>query len=423
MESLFVVALVVLLSLTASADWPAEGRSVIEFGAAGDGATDDTAAFQKALDAAGEAGGGTVRIPAGKFHIAGHLTVPPGVALLGSWRYAPSDTGVRWGGEGSPKWGTILLVTEGAGSEDGPPFIHLTDHATLQGVNIYYPHQKHQSAPDPYPWAIRMGGNNSAVLDVELLNPYKGILADQAHRHLIRNVCGQPLRIGLWIDHITDIGRVENVHWNPWWSHQSPVFEWQMQNGEGFVFGRTDWQYVLNTFAFGYKVGYRFADFGQGVCNGNFLGIGGDDCLTALVVEECAPFGLLITNGEFVSFHGDNPTMVRVEPTNTGSVRFVNCAYWGPCKQIAEVAGKGTVGFSDCTFVQWDRGKEGRHAIQASGGTVLVRGCEFRQDAPQVMLGEGVRKAIVSENVMRGQVRITDQSGGATRIEGNLGDE
>ena len=72
-----------------------------------------------------------------------------------------------------------------------------------------------------------------------------------------------------------------------------------------------------------------------GSCNGNFLGIGADDCQTAIVVEQSAPFALLITNGEFVSFHGPDPTMVEVTATHTGAVRFVNCAFWGPCNQIA----------------------------------------------------------------------------------------
>ena len=88
-------------------------------------------------------------------------------------------------------------------------------------------------------------------------------------------------------------------------------------------------------------------------------------------VEQSAPMGLLITNGEFVSFHGPDPTTVTVAKTHTGSVRFVNCAFWGPCNQIARVAGRGTVGFSDCTFVQWDRNREGRHALQVESGTFL----------------------------------------------------
>ncbi|HMD53617.1 MAG TPA: glycosyl hydrolase family 28-related protein, partial [Phycisphaerae bacterium] len=40
---------------------------VREFGAKGDGKTLDTAAIQKALDECGNAGGGTVRFPAGTY--------------------------------------------------------------------------------------------------------------------------------------------------------------------------------------------------------------------------------------------------------------------------------------------------------------------------------------------------------------------
>jgi hypothetical protein len=266
-----------------------------------------------------------------------------------------------------------------------------------------------------------MRGKNPAVLDVELLNPYNGIDASQNERHLIRNVSGQPLRRGVWIDSIYDIGRVENVHFNPWWSLQPRLFQWQMANGEAFLFGRTDWQYVLNTFAFGYKVGYRFMETKAGATNGNFLGIGADDCWTSLVVEQSAPFGILITNGEFVSFHGPDPTMVSVTERHTGAVRFVNCAFWGPCNQIAKVAGKGTVGFSDCTFAEWDHAKEGRYAIQADGGTVLIRGCDFRVDRPQVRLGAAVTRAVVTDNVLRGEQRILNESKGAVNVSGNVG--
>ncbi len=59
------------------------------FNAAGNGATDDTAAFQAAMNAAANDGGGVVTVPAGKYRIATHLTVPANVTLEGVWARHP----------------------------------------------------------------------------------------------------------------------------------------------------------------------------------------------------------------------------------------------------------------------------------------------------------------------------------------------
>ncbi|MDA1190292.1 MAG: hypothetical protein O3A46_01265 [Candidatus Poribacteria bacterium] len=386
--------------------------------------TDDhTARLQLRMNAISEVGGGILALPRGRYHIKGNLTIPLGVTLEGVFTSVPSHPGLRDRGQPKPEYGTVLLAYAGRGTEDDAPFITISGNATLKGVVVYYPEQSNEGVPTPYPYAIAMRGNNPALIDVEPLNPYNGVDCTRNQRHLIGNVQGQPLRRGIFVDSIYDIGRIENVHWNPWFSMEKTLFEWQMENGEAFIFGRTDWQYVTNTFCFGYNIGYKFIQTENGVCNGNFLGIGADDCYTALQVDQCAPMGLLITNGEFVSFHGPDPTMVAVSETNTGSVRFVNCAYWGPNNQIAKIAGRGTVGFSDCTFMQWDRGKEGRHAIQATGGSLIVRGNEFRTNAPQVELGENVQRAVVIGNVITGAERITNRGAKSAQIGLNAATE
>ncbi|MCL2304593.1 MAG: glycoside hydrolase family 55 protein [Planctomycetaceae bacterium] len=433
----FALVFVFVLSVSVMAAERSAFLNVLDFGAVGDGQTDNTAAFQKALDAAAKSDVQVVFAPRGNYRFDGSLVFPQGVTLKGVWESVPAHNGIRDHGLVKPTDdGTTLLVYGNAGAEDKEPFITLNTNCTLKGVCIYYPDQKTDDVPTAYPWAVAMRGKNPAVLDCELLNPYKGIDASKNERHLIRNISGQPIRLGVYVDSIYDIGRIENVHFNPWWSLQSKLFQWQMEHGEAFVFGRTDWQYVHNTFCFGYNVGYRFLQTEAGICNGNFLGIGADDCYTALVVDQCAPMALLITNGEFVSFHGPDPTMVRVSPTNHGVVRFSNCAFWGPCRQIAEIDGKGTVGFSDCTFVQWgfqptkDWGtpvKWGNRtndpALKLLGGTVLVRGCEFREDRPHIQLGKDVKKAIVSDNVFKGTVQIDNQSESKSiSIQGNVGD-
>ncbi|MDR1526041.1 MAG: hypothetical protein LBS79_12425, partial [Tannerella sp.] len=78
--------------------------------------------------------------------------------------------------------------------------------------------------------------------------------------------------------------------------------------------------------------------------------------------------------------------------------------------------------FSDCIFVQWDRNKEGRAAIQARSGSVVIRGCDFMQDAPQVDISEKVLRAIVSENTIKGKINIVNRAKNVY-FNGNLGTE
>jgi hypothetical protein len=399
--------------------------SVTDFGAKGDSKTDDTNAFQKAMDSFGQRGG-TVYIPNGTYLIAGSLNIPQAVTLKGAFESVPSHNGIRNAGLPKPgEDGTTLLITGNKGKDiEGTPAITINTNSTLRGVVMYWPLQDPDKVPDAYPWGVAMKGKNPALLDVEMLNPYNAIDASHNERALIRNISGQPLRRGIYVDAIYDIGRIENVHWNPWWSMRPTLYNWQRENGEAFIFERTDWHYVINTFCFGYSVGYKFgaSQGSTGSCNGNFLGIGADACHTSVQVEQSAAYGILITNGEFVAMHGDDPTMVEVTAANNGNVRFVNSAFWGPCNQIAKIKGNGTVGFSDCIFVQWDRNNEGRSAIQADGGTVLVRGCDFIHNSPQISLSTNVSRAIISENTIKGKVRIDNKSKN-TYINGNLGTE
>ena len=111
-----------------------------------------------------------------------------------------------------------------------------------------------------------------------------------------------------------------------------------------------------------------------------------------------------------------------MSPTNTGVVRFLNCAFWGPCNQNAVIEGKGTVGFSDCTFVQWGGKQHDRAAIQGKNGTVMVQGCTFREDAPQVQLDRGVKRAVITGNVLTGETRIENKCAHAA-IANNVSDQ
>ena len=80
---------------------------------------------------------------------------------------------------------------------------------------------------------------------------------------------------------------------------------------------------------------------------------------------------------------------------------------------VVGVAGQGGKGGKN--------GKDGtRPAIQAESGTVLIRGCEFHQDRPQVRLGNAVRRAVITDNIFTGAQRIENQAAGNVVINNNV---
>lgn len=402
----------VFVSVTVAQDGPPVRWNVRDFGAVGDGETDDTAAFQAAMDAANEAGGGIAFAPTGDYLIETHLTVPDFVTLEGVWTVPTA-----W----SQHHGTTLLAVEGEGTEADPPFIMLGTNGTLKGITVFYPNQDDPENIRPYPWCVAGSGrDNPSIIDCLLVNPYNAVDfgTRNSGRHYIRNLYGQPLRRGVFVDKCYDVGRIENVHFWPFWGQwgNAALREHLTTKAEAFIFGRTDWQYVLNTFVFGYSIGYRFIATESGHCNGNFLGIGSDASGVAVQVDSCSPIGLLITNGEFVAMMGEEPTSVVVGPECPGDVSFSNCAFWGPSEQLLRHEGSGTVTLQTCNFRDWDRRGAGRYALEALSGQLLVQGCNFQKPAPHVRLGPNVLSAAIFGNRFAGEPDILNESAGDVQI-------
>ncbi len=390
------------------------------FGVVGDGAADDTAAIQKVMDDTSKAGGGVVYLPAGRYLVKGSLNVPVGVSLKGVAQ-APMPI--------EPQIGTIVMATGGRDDETAPPLFSLESGSSVIGLTVFYPEQK----PDDiraYPWTFQMYGNDNTVENVTLINSHNGIYVGPRGncRHRIRSVYGCVLRRGIMVDRCTDIGRIENVQFHcHWWSAKSiggdwdRVYEYMWKNCEAFIFGRTDWEYVTNTFVFPVKTGYRFIGTESGECNGQFLGIGADAAQNCIVVERIQSMGLLITNGEFVAFNGENPVAIVIEKTANGSVRLVNCSFWGPSVQNIVSHGQGFLSLNDCYLSTWRGGYKSRALVEVDSGKLQIRGCTFVADSqrPSIKISKGVRHAIITENNGTDGVTILNEIGGDAIIANN----
>jgi hypothetical protein len=393
------------------------GSDVSASGIKADGKTDDTAAIQKALDVAAKQGG-AVRLPAGKYLVAGSLKIPEGVALVGS-NQAPVYI--------EPLIGTVILATGGRDKEDALALFEMGNSSTVQGLTVFYLDQKPE-AIHPYSWTFHLQGGDNTVENVTLINSYNGIkIGPEVNvRHRIRSVSGCVLRRGIWLDNCSDIGRIENVQWHcHWWSSKQvggdweKIYKYMWKNCEGFIFARSDWEYVTNTFIFPVKIGYHFIATPNGAMNGQLCGIGADAANRCIVVDEIQPMGLLITNGQFVAFEGENPIEIVINPTCTGSVRLQNCDFWGPAVQNVVSHGKSFVSLSNCYFSSGRPNNPGKALVEADGGKLQVQGCSFATAEPSILLGKGLKHAIVTGNNGIKGVTITNQIGDRAIISNN----
>ena len=412
---LLMVGLTGLAGTISADEPPPAGRvNARSFGAIGDGEADDTAALQAALEAA-TAKGPVCFVPAGQYRLDGPLTVPPGVTLLGASGGTPHS---------EQPIGTVLLAYGGRGQADGPPLVTLKPNAVIRNLTIHYPEQ---TLPEvvPYPWTIRGDGQLCQVIDVTMTNPYQALDFGTCWNelHVIRNVFACPLKTGVFIDQCSDVGRVENVHFNPnFWTRmnlkpgfprQGDIKAYLEKNLVGFKIGRTDWEYFSNCFVIFPLIGFHFDDFGHGPGNVVVTQSGADICSVAVRVDQVQGHaGVQFVNGQFMS-------LIHVSPENKGPVKLTNCGFWpiGETREQVVKTGPSTLILTACHFSGWDMTGEGLPCIRASGGRLIVSGCEFMAgDKQPIVLQKGLTAATVTGNLFRGQNPVADDSGADVQV-------
>jgi len=395
--------------------------------AAANGRADDTLAIQRAMDDARKRGGGIVFLPAGEYHIAGHLAVPAGVTLMGVAR-AP-QTWRR--GDGS-----VLLAVEGAGMSEGAPFITLDgNNATIEGLAVFYPNQVLSEEPVSYPWCIASGkqADNVAIVNCLLVNPYQGVdfATNSAHRHFISGLYGQPLLKGIWVDKCYDIGRVKNVHLWPFWTQDKRIVDFTTARGTTFIFQRTDWEVVEDIFCWGYNTGAEFSSSeaprehpnlkGINGMNGQMTNVNFDNVNIGIDISGTQPYAVHITNLNIANA-GAGDDHIGIWGRNSArsaelSVR--GASFWGDIRQALRWEIPGTVTMSDSRIVNWNYRLP---AVELLAGNAMIHDCSFanprERPGTAVRIGPEVDRAMVYNNQLNGH-SIVNEGGGRAALSNN----
>ena len=379
--------------------------NVRNYGAVGDGATDDTAAFQAALNAAAAAGGGIVFAPRGNYRLNKPIYIDSFVTLEGIWRSPTAFT---------QNTGTTLLLYSGRNNPNGPAAIQMRGiNTTLKGVTIFYPEQNNPRRIVPYAWTIRGGtagglGDNLAVIDVLIVNPYQAIdlATHPCGRHLIQRVYGQPLSVGIIVDQCYDVGRIEDIHFWPFWSEEACFTTANSRgNGRALVMKRSDWQIVHNFFAYGYHVGVQFAKGVDGFgMNGQFSNLNFDAHNVPLDVYSTSPINnVMITNLNAVCT-GQYGQDVRIGLVGhaaggpIGGIQIVNGCFWGHFNKIIHWE-TGNLHVSATQFRGWAKGKT---AIEIIGGRASLHNNYFEDALGTAIDVRSTERVVISGNQLIG---------------------
>lgn len=400
--------------------------NVCKFGAKGDGQHDNTSAFQKALQKAAVSGSKVI-IPEGQYRFSGTISIPEGVTLEGIW---PGPHTSQLGK------GTTLLCLSGRDKETDAPFISLLTGSTIKGVTIFYPEQKVDDI-HAYPWTIQGRGQHYNILDVTIANAYNGIDCGTFHNegHHLRNILMCALHQGVFIDQTTDIGRMENVHIHNvyWWRVDKPyklqdsevkaLEEYTKKNLTGFLIGRTDWEYISNSFVIWAKVGFHFvktASPAGGLANALITQSGSDLGPVAVKIEAVQSHaGVIFENCQFMSGFD-------IGPENRGPVKLNNCGFWGRPGSGSQIdmAGQNTLTVTATHFHKWDYDHVGRACIRVMNGSLLMSQCDFMKDgnpSPHVYLGPLAQSAVITGNrFQHGETKIINESQAQVMLDNNV---
>ncbi len=400
MSKRFVLILLVLVFAVtmAYAAEDVKSANVRDFGAKGDGVTDDTAAIQSALDAVAKTGG-VVHMPAGNYLISDSLRVPGSTTLIGE--------GARWEN----------VVTNILVKKDGFPAIRLTAFwAGVKGLRIYYPDNTNMANPTRHPPAVQLEAGHAVVEDIHLSLAWDGISTPpggaNAGQSLIRNITGFIHNVGIRLHGPVDVVRIENVHWfiphetdpfggSPYYWNNRVAFE--IGNVDGLlmtrcfmIFGKTFFHQPPNHASLGLHVTQCWIEHMQ---NGFVI-----EGLCGLVLSDT---NILLDkpNGVGIGFTG--PSLYYNCAINNTQVRYAGEGS-GPAVIYSptEPHFRNWLGISNCQFdtpVNGPSIKIGPKAQRAK-----IEGCHIT-GKPAIVIEKGANEIMIRGNFLKGGME--DNSG------------
>jgi hypothetical protein len=348
---------------------------VRQFGAVGDGVTDDSEAFQDALDSLRDgAGTGVVTALRGRFLIDSSITVHDGITLVGPWNM-PGEQLPASGASYDSLNGTLILnssatiTTKDAAGVIGfvvvrkgldLPFADAT--AATAGVTAFAG------------TAFTVGGPDACFSRLLILGFARAIDSSGYERvrcELVQGDCTNGIRLV----NVTDIAYIDRCHFWPFTTtHQSWTTNALLtRTGTAYEFSSVgDWSKFTNCFEYGYATGYDI----NSCDHVNAIGCGAD-----------YPGGLSSTSiGYHVRGSSRDALLLGCQAAAQGTAVHVNSTAAKPAARIHA-----------CNM--WDN--DTQH-IRVQDGTAIIQGNLLTGGAIGITVDAASDGSVISGNLMDG---------------------
>ena len=333
--------------------------NVRDFGAVGDGVTDDTQAFKDCFTYMSSVRGTSNKVmfwavvPPGKYVITDSIAIPLNMGIRGTWPLR-----LHGGQEGS--W--LYIKDEHAPTEyidergrDVSSYgtITLENGSAITDIGIYYPDQVtynntyNQVKEYRYSIVMLQSRSNCLIERITAINPYRFIYLGWAHdKARVRRIFGYPLRVGINNVRSDDIDIYEDIHFHRGYSPTTVASSYATQNMDAFIFKGSDWNQIHNCFVYAFHNGITLLTADE---SSSYQGV---RHLTADTLDFEVATGACV-------YEGDDSSNYSIYDASNGhrDIRFINCVFHGNSTSDYGSMGKGVVlgygreySFTNCTW-------------------------------------------------------------------------
>ncbi len=371
--------------------------SVRETGAQGDGATDDTEAFIKALERS-KTSRIPVYVPRGKYKISKTIVIAKTTLTgpaNGAW---PAD---------------VDALPSIIPSHRNAPAFRLLEGGSICGLDIVY---YWDAEPTTGPAALVLSGIGALVRDMRIRYAWDGIMADGKNnigRTNLENIFMVSIKnVGVRMTGTWDVPRLNNIEV---WNAGAQDANRGLTHGIGFLLGKNDLIRLTDCFVFGMHYGFLLESKIEG-CE-----IQGD---TWGVMNGCA-----------TDFCG-----VGIELRGNHTLSVSGGSFWDHSSSLVVDKGKSRVRISGCELISNGSPtiliKECDHAVITGcsllrpmetfthpavllqGGNTVLGSNHIESFGSCIQIEEGVLSAVIQGNTLNshGRKPVRDTSGGKSKI-------